>query len=148
MSENDLKRAAAKGETSYEGNLPVRQRIARCLWFDQSFEPMPKRTDDGQKLVIFSPGWWNLNAGPDFRNAAVKIGKAPLVKGDVEVHLLASDWEKAVHDKDPAYAGVVLVVCVWNDTGRTAVKNSFGAVVPQLSLEPYLKDGAATFNQE
>ena len=55
MSENDLKRAAAKGEASYEGNLPVRQRIARCLWFDQSFEPMPKRTDDGQKLVVFFP---------------------------------------------------------------------------------------------
>ncbi len=118
----------------------IRQRILRCLWFDQAFATPPKHTDGGVPLRVFTPGWWNLEDGPDFRNAALKLGPSRTVKGDIEVHLRASDWEKGGHDKDLSYNGVILVVCLWNDTGQRAVRTAGGAEVPQLTLEPHLSD--------
>ncbi|HUT37320.1 MAG TPA: DUF2851 family protein [Planctomycetota bacterium] len=117
----------------------VRERIVRCIWFDQSLATDRLRADDGQKLRVLSPGWWNLESGPDFRNAALRIGAGPVVKGDVEVHLQASLWHGHGHDADPAYNGVVLHVALWNDAGSSSVRTAAGAVVPQLTLEPYLR---------
>jgi len=154
LSERELKRQAAAGETSYEGNLPIRQRIARCIWFDQNFRgpadhcnERPFRTDDNQALTVFSPGWWNLCEGPDFRNAAIKVGRSPVVKGDVEVHLRASDWTRHGHDTDPRYRGVVLVVVLVNDVGCSHVHNAAGADVPQFTLEPHLSEETANLIQ-
>jgi len=127
--------------------LAVKERIARCIWFDQNFATDRLRTDGGDKLRVLSPGWWNLEAGPDFRNGCVRLGDKRVVKGDIEVHRLASDWEKHGHQGDPSYNGVILHVCVWNDTGRRTVQTAGGAIVPQLTLEPYLKNGAATFQE-
>jgi len=125
---------------SYAAAPPtVRERIVRCIWFDQSLATDRLRTDDGSKLRVLSPGWWNLEAGPDFRNAALRIGPGPVVKGDVEVHLTSSLWHAHGHDADPAYNGVILHVALWNDAGNTSVRTAAGAVVPQLTLEPYLR---------
>ena len=126
--------------TRYAPTPPtVRERIVRCIWFDQSLATDRLRCDDGQKLRVLSPGWWNLESGPDFRNAALRIGAGPVVKGDVEVHLQSGLWHGHGHDADPAYNGVVLHVALWNDAGRSSVATAAGAVVPQLTLEPYLR---------
>jgi len=117
----------------------VRERIVRCIWFDQSLATDHLRTDDGQKLRVLSPGWWNLEAGPDFRNAALRIGPGPVVKGDIEVHLQASFWHAHGHDADPTYNSVILHVALWNDAGNATVRTAAGADVPQLTLEPYLR---------
>jgi len=115
-----------------------RERIVRCVWFDQSLATDKLRTDDGQKLRVLSPGWWNLEAGPDFRNAALRIAGGPVVKGDVEVHLHSSLWRTHGHHTDPNYNRVVLHVALWNDTAGVEVATAAGASVPQLTLEPYL----------
>ena len=115
-----------------------RERIVRCVWFDQSLATEKLRTDGGRKLRVLSPGWWNLEAGPDFRNAALRIAGGPVVKGDVEVHLHSSLWRAHGHHADPNYNRVVLHVCLWNDKGVVEVTTAAGALVPQLTLEPYL----------
>ena len=42
-------------------------------------------------LIIRSGGFWNHESGPDFKNAAIKLGDNKL-KGDIELHMRASDW--------------------------------------------------------
>ncbi|MFP4056899.1 MAG: DUF2851 family protein [Candidatus Brocadiia bacterium] len=116
----------------------VRERIVRCVWFDQTLATEKLRTDDGRKLRVLSPGWWNLETGPDFRNAAIRMANGPVVKGDVEVHLATSLWRAHGHHTDPNYNRVILHVCLHNDTGASAVATAAGAQVPQLTLEPYL----------
>lgn len=70
-------------------------------------------TEDGRTLRIFSPGTWNVEAGPDFANAKISI-EGKILTGDIEVHCNSSDWFAHRHDKDPAYDGVILHV-VQND---------------------------------
>ncbi len=129
-----------EGAARYPATPPtVRERIVRCIWFDQSLATDRLRTDDGARLRVLSPGWWNLESGPDFRNAALRIGQGPVVKGDVEVHLRSSFWHAHGHDADPSYNSVVLHVALWNDAGNSSVRTAAGASVPQLTLEPYLR---------
>ena len=116
----------------------VRERIVRCVWFDQTLRADKLRTEDGRKLRVLSPGWWNLEAGPDFRNAALRFASGPVVKGDVEVHIQASLWRTHGHHRDPAYNGVILHVVLRNDLGSPTVQTAAGADVPQLALEAYL----------
>ena len=129
----------------YAASAPptVRERIVRCIWFDQTLATDKLRTDDGRKLRVLSPGWWNLEAGPDFRNAAIRIGSGPAVKGDVEVHLHASLWAGHGHHTDPAYNRVVLHVTLWRDTPDDTVTTAAARPVPQLTLEPYLTSPVA-----
>lgn len=130
----------AEPRAHYQATPPtVRERVVRCIWFDQSLATDRLRTDDGQRLRVLSPGWWNLEAGPDFRNAALRLGAGPVVKGDVEVHLNASLWHAHGHHADPSYNSVVLHVALWNDAGNASVTTAAGAAVPQLTLEPYLR---------
>jgi hypothetical protein len=64
-------------------------------------------------------------------NAAVKIGNCEL-KGDIELHLLASDWLTHGHHKDSAYNNVILhVVCV-NDLKQHQREQ----LPPMLVLKP------------
>jgi uncharacterized protein DUF2851 len=118
---------------------PVRERLVRCLWFDQEFDEV-LRTEAGEKLTVLSPGWWNLESGPDFKNAAVKFAGGKSVKGDVEVHIDASGWTQHGHHEDPAYNNVILHVAMWNDTGSETSPREDGSGVPILALGPLIKD--------
>ena len=53
------------------------------------------------------PGDWNLEAGPDFLNAVLLIGKERRrVSGDLEIHIHAGAWNQHGHANDPRYAHV------------------------------------------
>ncbi len=51
----------------------INEKLVQCLWVDQMFRKDRLATVEGQKLEILSPGWWNLEGGPDF-----KLGKLRL----------------------------------------------------------------------
>lgn len=72
------------------------------------------RTSEGQHIEVISPGTRNRDAGPDFLNATLKIDGITWC-GDVEIHVLASDWMRHKHHLDPAYNAVVLHVVAQND---------------------------------
>ena len=132
--------------------LPVRERLVRCFWFDQNLTTDELRTEDGRKLRVLSLGWWNLEAGPDFRNAVIRLANEPILKGDVELHVDAADWYSHGHHQDPAYESVILHVALRNERGDATVRTAGGRDVPQLALEPYLAAGlgelAETVNPE
>lgn len=128
--------------------MPVRERLVRCFWFDQNFRTEDLRVDDGRKLRVLSPGWWNLEAGPDFRNAVIRFANEPIIKGDIELHVEASGWKAHGHHCDPAYNGVILHVVLRNDTGEQTVTTADGCAVPQFTLEPYLAGNLADLVEE
>ena len=90
------------------------QFIWRYLYFNQSH----LITEAGEELQILSPGELNTDAGPDFRNARIRLDDT-LQEGPVELHIKASDWDRHGHDGDPNYRGVILHVVWENDGGPT-----------------------------
>ncbi len=74
-------------------------------------------TEDNVPLIIRSGGFWNHESGPDFKNAAIKLGDQKF-KGDIELHMRASDWFAHQHQHDRAYSKVILHVVCENDLSQ------------------------------
>ena len=86
----------------------VTERHVQAVWYDSALRPRRLFTRRGSEVVVVSPGEWNLEAGPDFRNAVLELGRdRRRVVGDVEVHLAPSDWNAHRHGSDPAYRNVI-----------------------------------------
>jgi hypothetical protein len=118
--------------------IPISERLAQCIWYDQRIQTDQLRTTDGRAVRVVFPGWWNLEAGPDFRHATVQVGDEPERTGDVEIHLRADDWSHHGHQRDPLYDGVILHVVLWEPHSATSVKTRAGDVLPQLVLQHHL----------
>lgn len=88
------------------------------------------RTRDGQALEVIDPGLPNNDAGPDFFNAKIRIG-TEIWAGNIEIHVLASDWHRHGHDHDPAYGNVVLHVV---DTDDCTIMRADGTAIPQVVM--------------
>ena len=87
--------------------FPWRERHLQCVWFDAALRPPGLRTHDGEPVEVEDPGVWNLEAGPDFLGAALRIGPAQRrLAGDVEVHIHPSAWRAHGHAADPRYRNV------------------------------------------
>ena len=63
---------------------------------------------DGAEVQVLYPGRPAPGSGPDFRDAVLITPGGELVRGDVEVHVLQSDWQGHGHHADARYENVVL----------------------------------------
>jgi hypothetical protein len=88
---------------------------------------------------VISPGQWNLEAGPDFLRATIEFDNGLAQSGDVEIHLVESDWKAHGHDRDPAYGNVVLHAVLWR-TERRAGPGKRPVIFLQDFLESSLED--------
>ena len=87
--------------------FPYRERHLQCLWADPRHRPAELKTSEGEAVVVEHAGQWNLEAGPDFRNAALLIGKEKRrICGDLEIHIHANGWHEHGHNDDPRYENV------------------------------------------
>ena len=87
---------------------PITERHVQAIWYDAALRPKNLKTRRGSEVKVISPGEWNLEAGPDFRNAVLEVGKERRrVIGDVEVHLAPADWDFHRHGTDPNYRNVI-----------------------------------------
>jgi hypothetical protein len=68
----------------------------------------------GEPIIINHFGQHNNHAGPDFLETQIRIGDT-LWAGNVEMHVLASDWLKHQHQEDKAYDNVILHVVLEED---------------------------------
>jgi len=89
----------------------VREDFLHHIWKYKKFNVLNLKTVNGVRISISSVGQHNLNSGPDFFNAQLKIG-VQLWAGNVEIHVNASDWFVHHHEIDKAYDNVILHV-VW-----------------------------------
>ncbi len=101
------------------------------IWQYQKFDQRNLLTTSGEPLTIINPGILNSNAGPDFDQSRVRIAEIDW-RGQVELHVRSSDWDRHGHQNDPAYNNVILHVVWQND--KTAYRAD-GTTIPTLVLE-------------
>lgn len=93
-------------------------------------------TDTGEPLSLQYPGRLNDDHGADICGAVI-ITRHGKRCGDIEFHVLASDWYNHGHHRDQAYRKVILHVVLWND--RPPILNPEDEL-PTISLYHYLTD--------
>lgn len=109
----------------------MKEDFLHYLWRMRKFEHSALKTSCGLELVIVKTGTHNLDAGPDFSNARIRIDDM-LWAGNVEIHIKASDWYNHQHHLDRAYDNVILHVVLEEDQ---AVFRSNGSRIPCLELK-------------
>ena len=82
-------------------------------------------------MRVLHPGFWNHEAGPDFRGAVIQIEQDEPRSGDIEIDWERQNWHVHHHHENPAFANVILHV-VWSD-GPSA-----SHALPTLALEQFL----------
>lgn len=102
------------------------ERLLHFIWQMQYYNSNQLLTVSGEPLKVLSAGTYNLNQGPDFQQARVRIRQTTWA-GNIELHLRTSDWYRHNHQQDPNYNNVILHV-VWQ---HDAEQNG----VPVLELE-------------
>lgn len=112
----------------------MQEDFLHYLWKYKKFETTNSKTVSGEVISIVSAGQHNLNSGPDFFNAKLKIDEQ-LWAGNVEIHLKSSDWFLHNHEEDKAYDNVILHV-VWEHDTEVFRKNN--TVVPTLVIKDFL----------
>ncbi|MDR2475839.1 MAG: DUF2851 family protein [Bacteroidales bacterium] len=108
------------------------ERLLYYIWKHRLFDANSLTTTSGEPLEIIDPGTQNLNAGPDFFNAKIRIGHT-VWAGNVEIHTAASDWFKHHHGDMSIYDTVILHVIKQEDA---IIYRQNGEAIPQLLL-PY-----------
>ena len=107
-----------RNQRGTEGSLRERtdsapaERLLQAAWHHQRVRRDQLKTIDGQTVRIFHPGFWNREAGPDFRGAVIQIGDSPAQTGDIEIDLHSAGWRGHGHEGNPNFQNVILHV-VW-----------------------------------
>lgn len=104
------------------------------LWKHKKFDVLKLTTTDFEAIQILSVGQHNLNSGPDFFNAQLRISDQ-LWAGNVEIHLKSSDWFLHNHETDKTYDNVILHVVWEHDTDVFRNNNS---KMPTLVLKDFV----------
>lgn len=84
------------------------ERFLQHVWLHRLYRGL-SFSDKQAKIEIIDPGQLNLDAGPDFFNAKIKVDNL-VFAGNVEIHSRASEWIRHGHHRDPAYDNVILHV--------------------------------------
>ncbi len=89
----------------------------------------------GDKVEIVQPGTWNREAGPDFRDAAVRLNGRKTVVGSIEIDLTDRSWESHGHATNPAFDNTVLHVFVDQGERTFFTRTISNRNVPQVRLD-------------
>jgi hypothetical protein len=121
------------------GPYTVSERVLQKIWLRGDFDTANLRTLSGKALRLRHPGRWNLQEGPDFRGGEWELD-GRRVRGDIEIHFHARDWDAHGHGRDPQYAGVALHVLLFPPAARETIPRTINGEAPeQLALMDHLK---------
>lgn len=112
------------------------------LWHGQRFPASALVTRQGVPVRVLHPGRLGRGAGPDFRDAIIATPSATLLRGDVELHVKASDFFAHGHGRDGHYNRVCLHVVFEDDTDDDT-RLASGVRVPVVALAPWARRRAA-----
>ena len=101
------------------------------IWKFGLFERSGMICDTGDRIQVIALGDHNMDAGPDFLNARIKIGRT-IWAGNVEIHVMSSDWTEHKHNLNKAYDNVILHVVYRHDQPAT---RTGGEIIPTVELQ-------------
>ena len=91
----------------------ISENILYDIWKAQHFQSS-LMTVNGDDLSVLDAGTHNTDeAGPDFKNARIRIGNLTYV-GDIEIDCDYSDWKSHGHNIDIKYSKVILHATLFN----------------------------------
>ena len=93
-------------------------------------------TTTGDNLEIVQFGTWNREAGPDFREAAVRLNNGETIRGSIEFDLTDRSWEAHGHATNPAFEDTVLHVFVTAGARQFFTRTKSHRNVPQIRVDP------------
>ncbi len=108
------------------------------LWAGQRFPASALVTRQGVPVRVLHPGRVGRGAGPDFRDAILDAPSGGPLRGDVELHVRASDFVAHGHADDQRYDRVVLHV-VFEDDGDGETRLACGRRAPVVALAPWAR---------
>src|SRR6266487_1627577 len=90
----------------------------------------------GDEIDVVQFGTWNREAGPDFRDAAIRINGSEPVRGCIEIDLLDRSWETHGHATNPAFEATVLHVFVERGDRDFFTRTKSNRSVTQVCIDP------------
>lgn len=128
-----------------EGPYGFSEHLFQRLWYRRELDLRDAQTLDGRGLRILDPGRWNRLGGPDFLDARIELA-GELLRGDIELHLRAPDWDAHGHARDPAYDRVCLHVVLFPPTGTLTLTRGAGdRLIPILVALPRLRQDLESY---
>ena len=100
----------------------------------------------GDEIEIVQFGTWNREAGPDFRDAALRINGGKGIRGCIEIDLLDRSWETHGHATNPAFEETVLHVFVERSDRQFFTRTKSNRNVPQIHIDPAVLPDAFSAN--
>ncbi len=117
--------------------IPFGERQLSVLWHGQRFPAAALVTRAGVPVQVIFRGRAGRGPGPDFRGALIAGPSGLPLRGDVELHVRSSSFRGHGHDRDPAYANIILHV-VFEDDDGVDTRLYGGAVAPVVALSPWV----------
>lgn len=119
--------------------LNLNEKFICRIWEDKS-NYSDLKTTDGKSVEIINLGKSNSDAGPDYKEAKVKIGDVSY-SGSIEIHRSLNDWYLHNHKNDSKYNDVILHVVFYGNNypeeqNNPVVKKSRS--IPTVVLSEYL----------
>ena len=108
------------------------EKLLHYVWMHKLLPGKTLTTTGGDEVEILDPGTHNMNQGPDFSNARIRMNGI-MWAGNVEIHTLASDWYRHGHHTDPVYNTTILHIVEKADADSILMQN--GQTVPQVVVE-------------
>lgn len=112
----------------------MKEELLQYLWKIRMAQYNNLYTTDGRELHIINPGCMHQDAGPDFKQAIIRVDDM-IWAGDVEIHINSSDWYKHHHHQDDKYLSVILHVVYKHDVN---VFRKDQEIIPALELKNYI----------
>jgi len=107
------------------------ERLLQYIWQFQHYNKADLTTEQGDLLQVINQGQYNINQGPDFRQATIKLDDTTWV-GNIEIHLKSSDWRKHHHSFDNNFSNIILHVVWLHDEDIKDINN---ILLPTLCLQ-------------
>jgi Protein of unknown function (DUF2851) len=114
----------------------MNEKLLHFIWKFRLFDQSNLVTTEDEPVELVNQGMYNTNAGADFQQAKIRIGKT-LWAGNVEIHIRSADWLAHRHNTDAAYNNVILHV-VFEQNGTTARRLN-GEDIPTIELKSRIK---------
>ena len=120
----------------------MNEMFLHYVWRHRLYLSANLKTTDGETISVIHPGFSHHHAGPDFKQAIIRIGDITWA-GDVEIHIHSSDWLKHHHHEDTKYQSIILHVVyqhdlILYDTGtRYFPTIELGSLINKALIERY-----------